>query len=123
MLPTCLMALLLALLQGSAEPDLAPRAIEVPSMSHPFLFFSAEDVPALRAAAGTERKAQFGRLQAWGELFTDLDPLPPATRAVERIPVGGASARPSTSADSSSCTLSRFAKVAGRRPVRWERSW
>jgi hypothetical protein len=52
-----------------------PRQIEAKPMSHPFLFFSSDDVPRLRESASSTRKPQFDRLQAWGRQFAAFEPL------------------------------------------------
>ncbi|HUT57394.1 MAG TPA: DUF4962 domain-containing protein [Phycisphaerae bacterium] len=61
-----------------AEPSSgeAPPVTDTEPRTHPFLFFTSQDMARLRAAASSTHKAQFDSLQAWGRLFADFDPLP-----------------------------------------------
>jgi hypothetical protein len=46
--------------------------------SHPYLYFSKEDIPALRQAAATTHKHYFEVLKKWADKYVDFNPLPAA---------------------------------------------
>ncbi len=50
--------------------------------SHPYLFFTMDEVPALRKAATTTHKQYFEILKKWADVFVEFNPLQPA-----RLPV------------------------------------
>lgn len=44
--------------------------------SHPYLYFSKEDIPAMRKAAATTHKHYFDLLIKWADLYVRFNPLP-----------------------------------------------
>jgi len=46
--------------------------------SHPYLYFSKEDIPALRQAAATTHKHYFDLLKKWADKYAEFNPLPAA---------------------------------------------
>lgn len=51
---------------------------------HPHLYFSGDDLPALRAQASGAKSSQFSRLRRWGEINLEKEP-PGEIRTVERL--------------------------------------
>lgn len=46
--------------------------------SHPYLYFTSKDIPAMRKAAATTHKHFFDVLKKWADKYVDFNPLPAA---------------------------------------------
>ncbi len=56
--------------------SIAAGVVSAGKKSHPYLYFTSKDIPAMRKAAATTHKHYFDLLKKWADRYVDFNPLP-----------------------------------------------